>query len=793
MKKRFLTVAICFLLALFSVTSSAVTMYARDGRTFDVPWSEVEAYKAVGWYEGVTVWAPNGLSTEISPFKVDEYKSAGWLESVTMWATDGSSIKVSPFNVYNIKANGKYSDNKDDVTILMYAADGRTKRVFKDFVYLEREVGWFTAPPVQMWAADGRTKYVEKSLVQENIKVGWYTEPVVQMWAADGRTKYVVKSQVQANKNVGWFDNKASVMVTMYAPDGRTKQVFKGKVTDEKAVGWGTEPWVLMWAADGRNKYVAKSQVQANKNVGWYDNKADVIVTMYAPDGRTKQVFKNQVTAHKVVGWYTEPVVQIWAADGRTRFVVKSQVQANKNVGWYDNKADVMVTMYAPDGRTKQVFKGKVAAEVAVGWSTEPFVTMYAPDGRTKKVPESRVNAETAVGWSIYPPGSYVQGPHNTTVLNAEQVYKKCSPAVFTIITYDKNRSGLSQGSGFFIDSNGTAITNYHVIKDGYYATAYMQNTDIQYKIIGVYSYDKDNDWAVIKVDCSGNPYLNVGDKSTVVGGAAVFAIGTPNGLTDTISQGIISNPSREINGYTHIQTDTAITSGNSGGALINKYGEVIGINTMVYGDGSLGLNFAVPVYQALGYSTARIYTLGEMTESHSSTPVMKPQQKPGSTNHAKVINYIISNGDYDEDDGYYSLSYTYVSESDTSCFVSLMYFVKDDELILGYLADRVTMVVDISKPSSSYDFHLSLAFDDGGEAEVSGKIYAGKSLTEAPNSAVLISSVESKGEKLNDPEVNKTTRSHVGTITALSTLIADTSILNSASLSIADVFNIVL
>ncbi len=189
-----------------------------------------------------------------------------------------------------------------------------------------------------------------------------------------------------------------------------------------------------------------------------------------------------------------------------------------------------------------------------------------------------------------------------TAELSSEQIYNKCSPCVFYVENYDAKGRVVSTGSGFFIDKDGTAVTNYHVIEGAVALKVKVGDTDKYYDVLGVYDYSKKNDWAVIKVDGSGFDYLTIADSSTVVGGATVYAIGSPLGLQNTISQGLISNAKRELDGVSFIQTSAAISSGSSGGALINKFGDVIGITSAKFTDGE-NLGLALPMSVIAGYN----------------------------------------------------------------------------------------------------------------------------------------------------------------------------------------------
>ncbi|MCD8035992.1 MAG: S1C family serine protease [Clostridiales bacterium] len=187
--------------------------------------------------------------------------------------------------------------------------------------------------------------------------------------------------------------------------------------------------------------------------------------------------------------------------------------------------------------------------------------------------------------------------------MTAEEVYAECSSAVFYIEVYDENGKAIQLGSGFFIDSDGTAVTNYHVLEGGSSAKITLSDTGEVYDVAGVYDYDTERDIALIKIDGSGFSYLEMGDSDNINGGATVYAIGSPFGLSNTISQGIISNVSRTISGQEYIQITASISSGSSGGALINTSGQVIGITSgEVAQSTSTGtvtgqnLNLAIPI-----------------------------------------------------------------------------------------------------------------------------------------------------------------------------------------------------
>lgn len=142
----------------------------------------------------------------------------------------------------------------------------------------------------------------------------------------------------------------------------------------------------------------------------------------------------------------------------------------------------------------------------------------------------------------------------------------------------------IAQGSGFFIGEDGYIVTNAHVLVRGRYAEIITYDqSEYPVDLIG---YDLDNDIALLKAEGSFNA-LKLGNSDNIKVGEKVIAIGNPLGLSFTITEGIVSAVNREgPNGETaYIQTDVSLNPGNSGGPLINKNGEVIGINNFKLGN----------------------------------------------------------------------------------------------------------------------------------------------------------------------------------------------------------------
>ena len=160
------------------------------------------------------------------------------------------------------------------------------------------------------------------------------------------------------------------------------------------------------------------------------------------------------------------------------------------------------------------------------------------------------------------------------------------------------------QGSGFIISKDGYILTNNHVVGGADEINVQMADgRSLKAKLIGA---DDKSDVAVIKVDETGLPTLNLANSSELEIGEWVMAVGNPFGLSATLTVGVVSATGRAGMGITDyeefIQTDAAINPGNSGGPLLNINGEVVGINTAIYSrsGGYMGIGFAIPINMAL-------------------------------------------------------------------------------------------------------------------------------------------------------------------------------------------------
>lgn len=173
--------------------------------------------------------------------------------------------------------------------------------------------------------------------------------------------------------------------------------------------------------------------------------------------------------------------------------------------------------------------------------------------------------------------------------LEGSQIFEHYCSAVFMVFTTDG--SNAYQGSGFFINNEGLAVSNYHVFKGTSigFEQIKLVDSDVAYKIEEVIQKSEQEDFILFRVDCENTNYIPIAtDKPKI--GEKVYAIGSPRGLENTFSSGEVS----QWRADNLMQISALIDHGNSGGALINEYGEVVGITSGSFADGSqANLNYA--------------------------------------------------------------------------------------------------------------------------------------------------------------------------------------------------------
>jgi len=247
------------------------------------------------------------------------------------------------------------------------------------------------------------------------------------------------------------------------------------------------------------------------------------------------------------------------------------------------------------------VITGKILAEksdalvVDVGY-TALVVPRSAITGVTKAVAAD--SASPAIAGGLAAGQFYVATTRSSAAREVSSLVKQIGEAVVQV----KTPGGL--GSGFFINEDGYLITNFHVIEgETEISVEVYHQRDGQleretYKQVKIVAINKFHDLALLQVEDKGVPKfkaVTLGSADALNVGDGVFAIGSPLGLERTVTQGILSTKTRQLEGELYLQTSAQINPGNSGGPLFNLAGEVVGVTNMKITFGE-GLGFAIPV-----------------------------------------------------------------------------------------------------------------------------------------------------------------------------------------------------
>ncbi|MCR5090520.1 MAG: trypsin-like peptidase domain-containing protein [Oscillospiraceae bacterium] len=306
--------------------------------------------------------------------------------------------------------------------------------------------------------------------------------------------------------------------------------------------------------------------------------------------------------------------------------------------GWTESFDNVTQNM-VPVAMWTRSFR--IAFDSNGGSFTSGDSIQYVRKGKLPDVPQVSRDYYRFVGWSqeIAPADRDMTytALWEAQQLSASEIYEKISPAVVEIQAHGQTDDDLMIGSGFFVDQQGTLVTNYHVIEGAVSADVTLSDKS-SCNVLSVISYDPALDLALLQTDLSGNACLTISDVP-VSTGDTIYALGSSQGLTGTFSTGIVSSEARDMNGIRFIQITAPISEGNSGGPLVNIAGEVVGINAMTYADGQ-NLNFAIEISELSHMNRSGELTLQELYD----------------LNHP--------DGETDEAVGYYSLTEFWETES---------------------------------------------------------------------------------------------------------------------------------
>jgi putative serine protease PepD len=316
-----------------------------------------------------------------------------------------------------------------------------------------------------------------------------------------------------------------------------------------------------------------------------------------------------------------------------------------------------------------------------------------------------------------------------STTTTAKAVSAKCLPSVVSITVEDSTSEGI--GSGVILDTSGNILTNYHVVEGAQTITVTIDGNSYDGTVVGS---DESSDIAVVKVDLNGATVtpIEVGDSSSLVVGDWVMAIGSPFGLDQSCTQGIVSSVYRSTllssssNGlsssssntiYTNlIQTDAAINPGNSGGALVNDQGQLVGINSIIESESgsSSGVGFAIPSNYAV--KVAKQIIAGE-TVTH---PYLGVSVGTVTANNAKSNNLSVNQGAYVSSVSEGSPAATAgIEKGDVITSIDGEEISSADAVILAVRSHEIgdTVTVKVMRGSQEMSFDVTLGSDEGTEA----------------------------------------------------------------------------
>ena len=203
-----------------------------------------------------------------------------------------------------------------------------------------------------------------------------------------------------------------------------------------------------------------------------------------------------------------------------------------------------------------------------------------------------------------------------TAGISPSMIYEQISNACVRIEAYDKNGKRFGLGSGFFIDSEGKLVTNYHVIRAAYQIKVFNY-AGREYQVESILGYNKLEDVAVVKVKSDkATPHLELATTDGIRAGDSIYTLGSPLGVDNVFTDGIVANVSVNVNGRDMVAFTAPIASGNSGGPLVNSKGEVIGINTSTATNAQT-LNFAVRSEKISELDTSSPKNMSEIYEAN--------------------------------------------------------------------------------------------------------------------------------------------------------------------------------
>jgi len=284
--------------------------------------------------------------------------------------------------------------------------------------------------------------------------------------------------------------------------------------------------------------------------------------------------------------------------------------------------------------------------------------------------------------------------------------------ATATILVYDKDGNPLAQGSGIFVSAAGRLVTNYHVVQGSDISkTVAKLPSGAYYRLKGLMGLDRKSDLALLQFDATETPYVKgLGDSDALLSGQKVIAIGCPLGQENSVSEGVIANPARQLSGVKLIQFTAPISPGSSGGGLFDTNGKTIGITSASLRDENntaQNLNFAIPINlikEAFSGSDKRL------TEGSADYYYAQAQLEEAKRNWNKAIEFYQKALSIDNKyaDAYEGLGGVYYEKGEYDLEVS-----------------NYEKAVLIDRKNDEYLYVLGTAYEDVGQYDNAKKAYS--------------------------------------------------------------------
>ena len=273
----------------------------------------------------------------------------------------------------------------------------------------------------------------------------------------------------------------------------------------------------------------------------------------------------------------------------------------------------------------------------------------------------------------------YYDESYSLTVLDSSEIYSNAVQYTGVIKTFGHFGESLLEAPAFVISADGVIVTSNYKIDNAFSAVFILGERE--YEVTEVLAFSKEVNLAVLKIEATDLPYANLCEREPV-GGETIYSVGAPGGVSDSMSRGIVSHANREFSGIKYIQHDANMNAGYCGGPLVNRYGEVIGINVGFINEENISLAVSIAELASLDYSTPMTF---EEYGNVTFTPIEYINEW--------VLNYSNVNG---------SDSLAYAIYGDTFCYA------------LGYdLVQNVSFVEGIWITEDGYELRVRVYLDN--------------------------------------------------------------------------------